>query len=103
MERLRSGTHFGISESLSSSSMHTTQQQWHLTMAEVFKEGEGDDAFRHQCLVRHVLSMRVNDRGAAWKFVRSWNEKHPDSCLQNDVVNQWERGNRGVNGDWRDA
>lgn len=47
--------------------------------------------------------MRINDRGVAWKFVMGWNEKHPNSCLQNDVVKQWERGNRGVNGDWRDA
>ena len=77
----------------------------------IFNEGQGDDEFRHQCLVRQVLRWRVTDRDLAhqflngWtkngKWVAGWNERHPKSILERDVREQWKRGNRGENGDWK--
>ena len=64
-------------------------------------EGEGDDTYRHQCLVRWVITARLEDRATAHKFLHKWKETHKDSRLERDVVAQWERGNRGGKNDWR--
>lgn len=57
--------------------------------------------FMHQCLVREVIKMRMEDRGKAWDFVEAFQEKHPESTLKDDVIDQWRKGNRGLAGDWR--
>lgn len=59
--------------------------------------------FRHQCLVRWVLALRVRDRIAARDFLDSWEQKHKtaNSQLRQDAMSQWRRGNRGKHGDWR--
>ena len=67
-----------------------------------FREGEGSDKYRHQCMVRHVLKMREKDRNEALVFLARWDEKHPGSILSRDVKTQWARGNRGVHGTWFD-
>jgi len=71
-----------------------------------WNEGEGDDQERHRCLVRYVIRMRLSDRDRAHKWlngksdgkggwVRGWNDMHPGSILERDVIEQWKRGNRG--------
>jgi hypothetical protein len=78
----------------------------------IFNEGQGDDEFRHRCLVRQVLRWRVTDRQYAHQFlngwvekdgrwVPGWNERHPKSILERDVRDQWKKGNRGENGEWK--
>lgn len=39
--------------------------------------------------------------GADGKWNKGWNEQHPGSKLEADVKEQWRRGNRGEEGDWR--
>ena len=79
---------------------------------EISNEGQGDDEFRHRCLVRQVIRWRVTDRDLAHRFLKGWtgengkwvpgwNERHPKSILERGVRKQWELGNRGENGDWR--
>ena len=77
-------------------------------------EGKGDDEHRHRCLVRWVIRRRIHDRDAAhrWlagyydleklKHVNGWNDLHPSSVLERDVKDQWAKGNRGEDGDWRE-
>ena len=78
----------------------------------VFQEGEGEDEHRHRCLVRHVITMRIENRDSAhrWlhgysdesgKYRKGWNELHPKSRLEEDVRDQWAKGNRGNQGEWK--
>lgn len=78
----------------------------------VSKEGEGEDEHRHRCLVRHVIAMRIENRDSAhrWlhgysdesgKYRKGWNELHPKSRLEEDVRDQWKKGNRGTEGEWK--
>lgn len=60
-----------------------------------WKEGQGDDQDRHRGLVRWVIRMRVADRDKAHVWLQGWNQKHPGSILENDVTDQWKKGNRG--------
>jgi len=64
-------------------------------------EGQDGDEYRHQCLVRYVIKMRLQNRDDAHKFFKGWNEKHPKSCLEADVKDQWTKGNRGNYGEWK--
>lgn len=76
------------------------------------REGEGDDELRHRCLVRWVIKRRIQDRDAAYRWLKGyvddagryhkgWNELHPWSKLEQDVREQWAKGNCGTNGEWR--
>lgn len=65
------------------------------------KEGEGPDAFRHQCLVRWVIKKRIEDRTGAHEWMKLWNKNHPNSILERDVLRQWNLGNRAEGRDWR--
>ena len=69
-------------------------------------EGVGEDEHRHRCLVRWLIKKRMNNRDAAhkWlygytdengKFRKGWNGLHPDSILERDSIDQFNRGNRG--------
>ena len=60
-----------------------------------WKEGEGDDQERHRHLVRWVIRLRIEDRTKAHNWLQGWNEKHPGSILESDVVKQWKKGNKG--------
>ena len=57
------------------------------------------EEFKYQCLVRHVIKMRIADRNQAMEFLKRWKKKSPN--LDDDVRRQWERGNRGQPNDWR--
>lgn len=75
-------------------------------------EGEGEDTERHRCLVRYVIRRRLEDRDGAHRFLygyrdesgryhKGWNDLHPKSRLQRDVLDQWKKGNRGEKGEWK--
>lgn len=55
----------------------------------------------HRSLVREVIRMRIKDRAKAVKFIRDFQQLHPESTLEADVVDQWNKGNRGLVGDWK--
>ena len=59
------------------------------------------EEFKHQCLVRHAIKLRIKSRNEGHAFLVRWQEKHPESTLDQDVRKQWRLGNRGVHMDWR--
>ena len=76
------------------------------------QEGQGEDEHRHRCLVRWVIKKRLQDRDGAYrwfngyrdnmgKYHKGWNELHPKSILETDVREQWTKGNRGNEGEWK--
>ena len=77
-----------------------------------WEEGKGEDEFRHRCLVRAIIKMRVQDRQKAhdWlhggfdrngKHNKGWNALHTGSILERDIRDQWSKGNRGEHGEWK--
>ena len=65
----------------------------------------------HRSLVREIIRMRIQDRDKAhkWlngylnsadKWVKGFNELHPESTLNADIYKQWRLGNRGRIGEW---
>jgi hypothetical protein len=76
------------------------------------EEGKGNDELRHRCLVRWVIKKRLQDRDGAYRWLngyrdnmgqykKGWNELHPKSILEADVRDQWTKGNRGNEGEWK--
>ena len=72
----------------------------------------GEREHMHRCLVRHIIKMRIKDRDGAYRWLRGysdltgrwkkgWNELHPESNLEEDVRDQWSKGNRGNIGEWK--
>lgn len=59
------------------------------------------EEFRHQCLVRYVIQMRLKKRSDAIKFLEDWEKTHKTKRLDEDVRKQFFRGNRGKPNDWR--
>ena len=66
----------------------------------------------YRCLVRTVITMRLKDRDGAYRWLRGysdstgrwkkgWNDIHPESNLEEDVRDQWSKGNRGNTGEWK--
>jgi len=56
--------------------------------------------------------MRVKDRDSAYRWLnggydnsgrwkKGWNQLHPESKLDEDVRDQWSKGNRGNEGEWK--
>lgn len=46
--------------------------------------------------------MRVKDKSKAYGFIDSFEQKHPESTLRADVIEQWRKGSRGKPGEWYD-
>ena len=78
------------------------------TQEEIARERE----HMHRCLVREVIKMRVKDRDSAYRWLngcydnsgrwkKGWNQLHPESKLDEDVRDQWSKGNRGNEGEWK--
>ena len=76
------------------------------------EETIGEREHMHRHLVREVIKMRIKDRNGAhrWlngylgdrgKWIKGWNELHPESTLEEDVRQQWLLGNRGNLGEWK--
>jgi len=66
----------------------------------------------HRCLVREIIKMRIKDRDVAYRWLngysdhtgrwhKGWNQLHPKSTLEQDVRDQWSKGNRGNDGEWK--
>ena len=59
------------------------------------------EEFRHQCEVRYVLKLRLKGRQQMLNYleeVKKW--RNPDK-LEKDSREQWNKNNRGNEGDWR--
>jgi hypothetical protein len=57
--------------------------------------------FRHQCEVRFVLKLRLTGRQPMLDYleeVKKWRKTEP---LEKDAREQWNKNNRGNEGDWR--
>ena len=72
----------------------------------------GEREYMYRCLVREVIKMRIKNRDGAYRWLKGyvddtrrwkkgWNELHPESKLEDDVRDQWNKGNRGNTGEWK--
>jgi hypothetical protein len=62
------------------------------------------EEYRHQCEVRTVIRWRREDRSRALNYLEEVKKKRGKEAgerLENDVRDQWIKGNRGQEGDWR--
>lgn len=61
------------------------------------------DVKEHQfrCLVRQVIAWRRQDRGMAVQWLNDYERKNGPE-LGRAVLEQWQKGNRGKWGDWRE-
>ena len=60
---------------------------------------------RHRCEVRQVLRWRAEDREKAMEFLTNVRKHRGDITaekLAKDCKEQWSKGNRGIEGDWRE-
>ena len=75
-----------------------------LIIMESLKVHEFFEEQRHQAEVRQVLKWRVQDRNKAMEYLLAV-EKRRGEILANklrlDARMQWEKGNRGLDGDWK--
>ncbi|HOW46115.1 MAG TPA: hypothetical protein P5305_01505 [Rubrivivax sp.] len=56
-----------------------------------------------RCLVRAVLAMRERDGSdVAREWLAAYERKHKDRSLRAQVFEQFDLGNRGAWGDWRE-
>lgn len=62
------------------------------------------EEYRHQCEVRTVIRWRREDRNKAHDYLEAVKKKRGEKAgqeLERDVRDQWTKGNRGAEGDWR--
>ena len=57
--------------------------------------------FRHQCEVRFVLKLRVKGRQPMLDYFVEVQKKRSTDNIEKDAREQWNKGNRGSEGDWR--
>lgn len=77
-------------------------KDYNFVVIEGVNRGNESKEFLYQCLVRDVIKKRIADRDKAFEFLGRWEMHHPDSKLREDVLYQWQRGNRGKEGEWYD-
>ena len=63
-------------------------------------KGNCSKEFMYQCLVRDVIQKRMKDRTLAHEFLNGWESNHKESKLREDVMDQWNKGNRGRKDEW---
>ena len=97
----------------SSTPLPTSRSRFNLLATWILnEEGQADDQHRHRCLVRWLIKKRIQNRNDAhiWlngyvddrgRHQKGWNELHPKSSLEADVRDQWTKGNRGTEGEWK--
>ena len=56
---------------------------------------------RHQCEVRYVLKLRVKGRQPMLDYFVEVKKWRSTDNLEKDAREQWNKGNRGNEGDWR--
>jgi len=75
-----------------------------LIIKDILKVHDFFEEQRHQSEVRQVLKWRVQDRNKAMEYLLAV-EKRRGEILANklriDSRIQWEKGNRGIDGDWK--
>jgi hypothetical protein len=62
------------------------------------------EEYRHQCEVRQVLAWRTENRDKAVSYLAAVRQKRSEAAaikLERDTREQWSRGNRGIEGEWR--
>jgi len=62
------------------------------------------EAYRHQCEVRQILRWRVEDRNKAMKYINMVRDARGEAAakkLEDDCRTQWNKGNRGLKGEWK--
>jgi RNase P protein component len=60
---------------------------------------------RYRCEVRQILRWRAEDREKAMEFLTNVRKRRGDITaekLAKDCKEQWSRGNKGIEGDWRE-
>ena len=77
-------------------------REYNFVSIEGVDKGNMSQEFLYQCLVRDVIKKRIADRDKAFEFLGRWEIHHPKSKLREDVLYQWQRGNRGKEGEWYD-
>ena len=77
-------------------------REYNFVVVEGVNRGNESKEFLYQCLVRDVIKKRIADRDKAFEFLGRWEIHHPNSKLREDVHYQWQRGNRGKEGEWYD-
>ena len=77
-------------------------KDYNFVVVEGVNRGNESKEFLYQCLVRDVIKKRIADRDKAFEFLGRWEMHHPNSKLRDDVLYQWQRGNRGKEGEWYD-
>ena len=77
-------------------------REYNFVVVEGVNRGNESKEFLYQCLVRDVIKKRIADRDKAFEFLGRWEIHHPNSKLREDVLYQWQRGNRGKEGEWYD-
>lgn len=59
---------------------------------------------RFRCEVRQILKWRVQDRNKAMEYLALVEKRRGEAVaakLRNDARSQWEKGSRGINGEWK--
>lgn len=62
------------------------------------------EEYRHQCEVRQVLAWRTENRDKAVSYLAAVRQKRSEAAaikLERDTREQWSRGNRGIEGEWK--
>jgi hypothetical protein len=59
------------------------------------------EEFRHQCEVRYVLKLRLKGRQPMLDYFEEVRKKRSTDKLEKDAREQWNKNNRGSEGDWR--
>lgn len=77
-------------------------KDYNFVVVEGVNRGNESKEFLYQCLVRDVIKKRITDRDKAFEFLGRWEIHHKDSKLREDVLYQWQKGNRGREDEWYD-
>ena len=59
---------------------------------------------RHRCEVRQVLRWRAESRDKAVDYLNKVRQKRNEAAankLERDTKEQWVKGNRGIEGEWK--
>ena len=59
---------------------------------------------RHRCEVRYVIKLRNIDRQRMIDYLELVKKERKETAakkLEQDARDQWNKGNRGIHGDWR--
>lgn len=76
-----------------------------MTTGENLRVDEFFEEERHRCEVRQVLRWRTENRDKAVSYLAAVRQKRSEAAatkLERDTREQWAKGNRGIEGEWRE-